>query len=134
IDDWWPTNIPINAINAGAGQVRARGRLALFAKSKNIFAAVDKAIRDVSLIKASKQMYKEDFRISDRGGVEVYIVGSLAGGTGSGTFLDIAFIARSFLDSLSNVTGVLVLPQIFASLPGVALVKPNAYAALKEIE
>lgn len=134
IDEWWPTNIPIQAINAGAGQVRARGRLALFAKSRAIFAAVSKAIDDVKQIKNAKQMYKEEFRVSDRGGVEVYIVSSLAGGTGSGTFLDLAFITRSFLDSLSNITGVLVLPRVFKDLAGVALVKPNAYGALKEIE
>lgn len=134
IDEWWPRNVPIAAINAGAGQVRARGRLALFAKSRAIFSAVRKAIDDVKQIKNTKQMYKESFRVSDRGGVEVYIVSSLAGGTGSGTFLDIAFITRSFLDSLSNVTGVLVLPRVFSSLAGVALVKPNAYGALKELE
>ena len=134
IDEWWPSNIPILAISAGAGQVRARGRLALFAKSKEIFAAIGKAIDDVKQIKNRKLMFKDDFRVSDRGGVEVYIVGSLAGGTGSGTFLDVAFITRSFLDSLSNITGVLALPRVFKDLAGVSLVKPNAYGALKEIE
>lgn len=134
IENWWPPNIPVQAINAGAGQVRARGRLALFARSKNIFAAVNKAIDDVRQIKNQKLAYREEFRVSDRGGVEVYIVSSLAGGTGSGTFLDLAFITRSFLDSLSNITGVLVLPRVFKDLAGVALVKPNAYGALKEIE
>jgi Tubulin like len=134
IEAWWPQNIPIQAINAGAGQVRARGRLALFARSREIFAAVNKAIDDVRQIKNQKLAYRDEFRVSDRGGVEVYIVSSLAGGTGSGTFLDMAFITRSFLDSLSNVTGVLVLPRVFKDLAGVALVKPNAYGALKEIE
>ena len=134
IDAWWPPNIPVQAINAGAGQVRARGRLALFARSREIFAAVNKAIDDVRQIKNQKLAYREEFRVSDRGGVEVYIVSSLAGGTGSGTFLDMAFITRSFLDTLSNITGVLVLPRVFKDLAGVALVKPNAYGALKEIE
>ena len=134
IESWWPQNIPVQAINAGAGQVRARGRLALFARSREIFAAVTKAIDDVRQIKNQKLAYREEFRVSDRGGVEVYIVSSLAGGTGSGTFLDLAFITRSFLDSLSNITGVLVLPRVFRDLAGVALVKPNAYGALKEIE
>lgn len=134
IDEWWPRNVPIAAINAGAGQVRARGRLALFAKSKMIFSSIRKAMDDVKQIKNTKQAYRDEFRVSDRGGVEIYIVGSLAGGTGSGMFLDIAFIARSFLDSLSNITGVMVLPRVFAGLAGVALVRPNAYGALKEIE
>jgi hypothetical protein len=134
IDAWWPKNIPVQAITAGAGQVRARGRLALFSKSKDIFGRIEKAIKSVSDIKNNKQMYTERFRVSDRGGVEVYIVGSLAGGTGSGMFLDIAFVTRSFLDDLSNVTAVLVLPNVFSGLPGTSLVKPNAYGALKEIE
>jgi hypothetical protein len=134
IEAWWPPNIPVQAINAGAGQVRARGRLALFARSREIFAAVNKAIDDVRQIKNQKLADIEEFRVSDRGGVEVYIVSSLAGGTGSGTFLDLAFITRSLLDSLSNITGVLVLPRVFKDLAGVALVKPNAYGALKEIE
>src|SRR5678815_521154 len=134
IDEWWPRNVPIAAINAGAGQVRARGRLALFAKSKMIFSSIRKAMDDVKQIKNTKQAYRDEFRVSDRGGVEIYIVGSLAGGTGSGMFLDIAFIARSFLDSLSNITGVMVLPRVFTGLAGVALVRPNAYGALKEIE
>ena len=134
IDSWWPKSIPINAIVAGAGQVRARGRLALFAKSEEIIANIREAIREVDLIKARKQMYKEDFLVSERGGVEVYIVASLAGGTGSGMFLDVAFIARSFLDSTSNITGILVLPGIFTGKAGVHLVKPNAFGALKELE
>lgn len=134
IDKWWPSNIPIGAIIAGAGQVRARGRLALFAKSNDIFARVRNAIDRVNDIKNNKQMYDNEFDVSSRGGVEVYIVGSLAGGTGSGTFFDMSVIARSFLDSFSHVTGVLVLPRVFTGLPGTSLVRPNAYGALKEVE
>ncbi len=134
IDQWWPQNIPVTAIVAGAGQVRARGRLALFAKSSDIFGRIRKAVDDVMLIKSTKQMYSQQFHVSNRGGVEVYVVGSLAGGTGSGMFLDIAFIARSFLDAESNMTGVMVMPRIFSRLPGVQLTQPNAYGALKEIE
>lgn len=134
IDEWWPKDIPISAIVAGAGQVRARGRLALFAKSSEVFARIRNAIDDVQNIKNTRQMYADQFLVSERGGLEIYLVGSLAGGTGSGIFLDIAFISRSMVDTLSNVTGVFVLPRLFSNLPGTQLVKPNAYGALKEIE
>jgi len=137
IDEWWPKNIPIQAINAGAGQVRARGRLALFAKIGDITARIGRALDDVQLVKNEKQMYFEDFEVSAREDIEIYIVGSLAGGTGSGMFLDVSFIARKHAETLSpstNITGVLALPRVFARLPGTTLVKPNAYAALKEIE
>ncbi len=134
INEWWPRNIPMKAITDGAGQVRARGRLALFAKSKDIFGRIENAIKNVNDRKNDREMYKERFQVSDKGGVEIYIVGSLAGGTGSGMFLDIAFITRHLLDALSNITGVLVLPHVFSGLAGTPLVKPNAYGALKEIE
>ncbi len=134
VDEWWPRNIPISAIVAGAGQVRARGRLALFARIDQVFSNIERAIHDVNLIKTGKQAYDEHFQVSTRGGVEVYIVSSLAGGTGSGMFLDVSFIARRFLDATSNLTGVLVLPRIFTGRAGVHLVKPNAFGALKELE
>jgi hypothetical protein len=137
IDEWWPRNIPIQAINAGAGQVRARGRLALFAKIGDITARISKALDEVRLVKNDKQMYAQQFDVSEREDIEVYIVGSLAGGTGSGMFMDIALIARHHAETLSpstNVTGVLALPRVFTRLPGTTLVKSNAYGALKEIE
>ncbi len=136
IDEWWPPEIPTQAIIAGAGQVRARGRLALFAKAAEIHARIRRAVDDVRNIRNQKQMYADEFQVSERSGVEVQIVGSLAGGTGSGTFLDIAFMARDVIggDEQSNFTAVLLLPGIFTRMNGVALVKPNAYGALKEIE
>lgn len=136
IDEWWPTEIPTQAIIAGAGQVRARGRLALFARSAEVFGRIQRAVDDVRNIRNQKQMYSEQFQVSTRSGVEVHIVGSLAGGTGSGLFLDVAFMARDIIggDETSNFTAVLLLPRFFTRYAGVALVKPNAYGALKEIE
>jgi hypothetical protein len=135
LDEWWPPSVPTQAITAGAGQVRARGRLALFARATEVYSRIQRTIDDVRNIRNQKQSYAEQFQVSTRTGVEVYIVGSLAGGTGSGTFLDVAFMARDVVaDSESNVTAVLLLPGIFTRKAGVALVKPNAYGALKEIE
>ncbi|HUR79314.1 MAG TPA: tubulin-like doman-containing protein [Thermoanaerobaculia bacterium] len=136
VDEWWPPEIPTQAIIAGAGQVRARGRLALFAKAGEVFGRLQRAVDDVRNIRNAKQMYADQFQVSTRSGVEVHIVGSLAGGTGSGTFLDVAFMLRDIIggDEQSNFTGVFLLPGIFTRYSGVALVKPNAYGALKEIE
>ncbi|HYK04313.1 MAG TPA: tubulin-like doman-containing protein [Thermoanaerobaculia bacterium] len=136
IDEWWPPEIPTQSIIAGAGQVRARGRLALFARASEIVGRLKQAVNDVRNIRNQKQMYSEQFQVSDRAGVEVHIVGSLAGGTGSGLFLDIAFMTRDIIgsDEQSNFTGVFLLPRLFSSFSGTALVKSNAYGALKEIE
>jgi len=135
LDEWWPPEVPKQAITAGAGQVRARGRLALFARANEVYSRLQRTIDDVRNIRNQKQSYAEQFQVSARAGVEVYVVGSLAGGTGSGTFLDISFMARDIVgDSESNLTAVLLLPGLFTRKAGVALVKPNAYGALKEIE
>ncbi|HEX7152537.1 MAG TPA: tubulin-like doman-containing protein [Thermoanaerobaculia bacterium] len=136
IDEWWPSSIPTTAIIAGAGQVRARGRLALFAKASDVLGRIQRAVDDVRNIRNQKQMYAEQFQVSNRSGVEVHIVGSLAGGTGSGLFLDIAFMTRDIVgsDEQSNFTASLLLPRFFSGFAGVALVKPNAYGALKELE
>ncbi|HUP59657.1 MAG TPA: tubulin-like doman-containing protein [Thermoanaerobaculia bacterium] len=136
IDEWWPPEIPTQSIIAGAGQVRARGRLAIFARAAEVYARIRRAVDDVRNIRNQKQMYADQFQVSNRAGVEVHVVGSLAGGTGSGTFLDVAFMARDVIgsDEQSNFTGVLLLPGIFTRYAGTQLVKPNAYGALKEIE
>lgn len=135
LDEWWPTEIPTQAIIAGAGQVRARGRLALFARAGDLFRKIGQAVDDVRNFRNMKEMHSDQFRVSERAGVEVHIVGSLAGGTGSGTFLDVAFMTRDIVGAeQSNFTGVFLLPGLFTRYSGVALVKPNAYGALKEIE
>jgi hypothetical protein len=134
IDEWWPREIPAYGIINGAGQIRARGRLALFAKVGDIRSLIHQTINDVRGIRANKQTVYDNFQVSNRDGVEIFIVGSLAGGTGSGTFLDVAFLARQNLNSFSNITGVFVLPRVFTNLPQTHMVKSNAYGALKEIE
>ncbi|MEO0969533.1 MAG: tubulin-like doman-containing protein [Cyanobacteria bacterium J06639_18] len=134
IDEWWPKNIPTSSLISGAGQIRARGRLAFFAKVGDINGLISQAINAVREIRTSKQAFSDNFQVSNRDGIEVFIVGSLAGGTGSGTFLDVAFLTRQYLNSFSNITGLFVLPRVFANLPQTHLVKSNAYGALKEIE
>ena len=136
IDEWWPPEIPTSAIIAGAGQVRARGRLALFAKAAEVHARIRRAVEHVRDIRNQKQAHVDEFQVSERAGVEVYVVGSIAGGTGSGIFLDVAFMARDIIggDEQSNFTGVFLLPGIFRRFGGVGLVRSNAYGALKEIE
>ncbi|MHC5614176.1 MAG: tubulin-like doman-containing protein [Nostoc sp.] len=134
IAEWWPRDISAASLISGAGQIRARGRLALFAKVADIDALIAQAINAVREIRTSKQAFSDNFQVSSRDGVEVFIVGSLAGGTGSGTFLDVAFLTREHLNNFSNITGVFVLPRVFANIPQTHLVKSNAYGALKEIE
>ncbi len=134
IDRWWPANTRISAILNGAGQVRARGRLALFANSGDAFSLLTRAIRNVRSLQNEIDTRNEDFTVDGKSPTEVYVISSLAGGTGSGMFLDIGFMCRSIIADTCNITGVFILPWIFQSLPGTRLVKPNTYGALKELD
>jgi hypothetical protein len=133
INDWWPSGTRVLTINSGSQQIRALGRLALFAHYKDVRRRIQEKLDQVREIGNKNLMKKEGYTVSERRGVDVYIVTSLAGGTGSGMFLDVAFITRNIVSS-STITGVFVLSRIFDKLPGTDLVKTNTYAALKEIE
>ena len=88
----------------------------------------------------------EDFEPLEAGGakpLDVYIVSSLAGGTGSGMFMDVALKVRQILkEEMTNtasvqIQGFFVLPDIFTlELPkGKAMrVVPNAAGALLDLD
>jgi hypothetical protein len=97
----------------GAGGVRQLGRLSLFNKAYPVLAKLEAAITalqdDVTGTKTGG-----DMRI-----LEVLIVGSLAGGTGAGTLVDMAWLIRTQADRLLGdkyiVRAFLVLPGAFTT-------------------
>jgi hypothetical protein len=76
--------------------------------------------------------------VDQQQGMNIYIVGSLVGGTGSGLFLDMAYHVRSLLSELGmqseycTITGIGVLAQAFRDINGRNLYA-NGGAALKEL-
>lgn len=115
-------------LRSGAKQLRPLGLLALLWR----YADVETYLRETIWALAGRQ---HDER---REGINVIIVSSLVGGTGSSTFLDIAYIIRDLFDELGTlanfcyITGVGVLPRAFHGVNGPNLV-PNAVASLKEL-
>jgi hypothetical protein len=71
-------------------------------------------------------------------GINVSIANSLCGGTGAGTFLDVAFLVRALVEELGDlgdfcqVTGLGVLPGAFRDVNGPNLL-PNAVSSLMEL-
>ncbi len=67
----------------------------------------------------------------------VFVVTSLAGGTGSGMFIDLAYLARRLLKQLGfedgEIIGLFLLPPAAAD-PAAARGLANAYAALAELQ
>ena len=128
VKEWLPEGVPRFALDNGAKQVRPLGRLAVFANASDIEEKVDNlidSIRDFTLDRG------EDGRLANK--VFVNIVGSLSGGTGAGTFIDVACIARTKLVNNDKLVGYFLLPDAFIGKPATDNVEPNAYASLKEI-
>lgn len=118
----------------GAGAIRMFSRLAF-----------DEALRDVNtaarIDNALAGLATQDNRTRFDGRVNVLIVGSLAGGTGSGMFLQTALLLAARLRALGiapEVRGLFLLPDIVVqagrlAIGQVAGVRANCYAALKEL-
>lgn len=125
-------SIPPVALRAGAKQVRPLGLLALLWR----FDEVERRIADALWELAGKEMLSRRAGLTQ--GINVFICNSLVGGTGSGTFVDIAYLVHAIFSELGSmgdfcyITGVGVLPQAFRGIEGPNIV-PNTVAALKEL-
>lgn len=135
--EWFPgiSLVGIHSVLYGAAQIRAVGRAALHAEADHVLKQLRKCISRLTDRARLREMGKSE-SIDDQGSIEVYIVASLCGGTGSGITLDVTRLIRDELRDAPGVRvfGVLLLPGAFRHLPGTAMVQPNAYAALKELE
>jgi Tubulin like len=131
ISNWWPFGTSISAITAGATQVRPRGRLAFFAQYAKILQRLKEEIISVKNVETPRKM--GNLNLVNTPGIDVYVISSLAGGTGSGMFLDLSFTVRSLILPSSRITGMLVMPRIFGDARNESLYA-NSYGALKELE
>ncbi len=112
----------------GAGGVRQQGRLRLFCNIQQVVRAVQMALR------SEYWSHSREMRI--------FLMAGLGGGTGSGTFLDMAYIVRQLVEELVSrarvtVCGCLFLPEMNATVSPNQLadsLKVNAYAALQELD
>ncbi len=119
-------------IKDGAGQIRSFGRLAFF----HHYRAIENKMRDqvdrITGVNAQNQAARNHHIEVDLSTWDAWVIFSVAGGTGSGMFLDTVFLLRSLYPNI-NVRGMLVLPALFTSDTS-ARIYGNAYAALVELE
>lgn len=136
IREWFPPQADLKAnIISGAGQIRALGRLALFANARSVYDCLRELVSDAcnyKTVRVSKDWRYVYEPFSPH--LTVCVVASLAGGTGSGIFLDVAMILRDMLKDEEQLFAYLLLPDIYVNRPGTQNVQANAYAALKELD
>lgn len=137
---WWQRGyIPAGGIiDDGARTIRMLGRLAVFHNINLVCNAISTALRN------ALDYFQTRFSIpSGQASVYAYIISSISGGTGSGMYLDIAYLTQKLCEGSgvrsSHVVGVLGLPNIFENAlnlsPGEReAIEANSYAALEELD
>jgi hypothetical protein len=127
------TKLPPTVLRHGAKQVRLLGLLALYWH----FHQVEDHLQQVIWHLAGREIGRQTV-VEGESGLNVFIANSLCGGTGAGTFLDLAFLVRALVEELGNlgdfcqVTGLGVLPGAFPNVSGPYLL-PNTVASLMEL-
>lgn len=121
----------------GAGQIRLESRFSLHCQIQD---ALPGNIRDIIVRKLREAMDALNPNQQRGANVRFFIYGSLAGGTGSGASLQMAYLVRKLAEDAgvpAEVYGMFFLPSVFRDRVESALVSKinaNGYAALKEIE
>ncbi len=117
--------------------IRALGRLALLSNYRSV---VNRLLRELSRImdRVSLAAAAKSTGLGLRSNwPRVYVATSLWGGSGSGMFLDLAYIVRAVLRELSvgrqEIIGLLALPPPHLEADDSDLRAANTYAALREV-
>ena len=137
IKEWLNTTGEIGKLgtmNTGAGQIRPAARLALFHNYDEIVYKLTSAkstITDSRSINIVKD--KHNIKNVNTEKINVYVITSISGGTGSGMFLDLGFMIRHLFRNQAISSSYIVLPKIYQGY-GKERVFANGYAALMELE
>lgn len=137
--DWFDTSSDLllgMELNKGAAQVRMASRLALMASiGEGKLTAIDNSITNL--------LANEPERANGNL-IRIYIVSSLAGGTGAGSFLQIAYYVRNAMEEHGihscYIDGFFVLSDVLCDSTDVRLnpdqienTRSNTYACMKEL-
>ncbi len=142
IKDWYPDpemKVDFPKAARGSGQIRMFGRIGLY-KGDNLHATyrwLQNAAHEVA-DPAAWQNFPQ-FNV-DQNLQFVYVICSLCGGTGSGTFLDVAYMLRKIVGvdpSTKRFIGMFVMPEVYEPVienQHIKRIYANAYAALRELD
>lgn len=115
---WMPTKADVLSQHSGAAGQPAYGRIALWAE--------ENAVRN--------QITKLYGVIGGDKDTNIYIVGSLTGGTGTGVFIDIAYMVRQITGN-TNIYGMFMLPDnSHVGSETMGTLYENAYSSLRSLD
>lgn len=129
-----PKDFPVAVIDdQGAGQQRLIGRVKMYDDN-------DRTTNDQKLFEKIRGYFDGDWADKKNLPIDIMVLTGISGGNGSGTFIDIAAIAKHACPDPSKVTvyGYIMLPDTAEKWAGSDDKKRtfhrNSYAALKELE
>lgn len=140
IKEWFPGSLSSMLLPAelekGAGQKKPVGRFTFAWNASNIYEELNSFIRAPVDAIVAKQRGIAD-KLSNT--INVFICGSICGGTGAGTFLDTAYLVRYLSHINGNgyqvkIFGLLALASLFDGVQGTGNVRQNCYASLIELD
>ena len=131
-------------IRGGAQQRRVIGRTALFLRyASPVYQSIVEGIGRTYGYSDEDQSLSFTVAEIEQNKRQVFLISSVAGGTGSGMFIDVANLVRHAISSNPSwfsisVSAVIVLPDAFAhyarSMDDPTNLKPNSYSALREFD
>lgn len=124
--EWFPDRlkIPVSEVEAnGASQMRVLGRLGFFLHDEAISRSIRRKLHELG-------GEVDPLRLSEE--KRVILVSSIAGGTGAGMLIDIAYLVRRQLGR-PKVFAYLLLPEVFQDVDSGGRIFQNAYACLQEL-
>ncbi len=130
IRSWIPTDalrpLGSNALENGARAIRPLGRLAFSWHADTVKNRIQENINALDI-----QFTTEGISLDDS--ISIYVVGSLAGGTGSGMFLELAKMIKANWPAYPRY-GVFFLSDVFEDIGNNQTRNANCYAALQELD
>ncbi len=121
----------LSSMTLGAGQVRTNGRFAFTVNYKSVENKVRSILDSITAATISTNPKYELLGNN----VEIHMAFSVCGGTGCGTFLNMAYLLKDVAPQC-KLTGYGVLADVFEAMnPAVmAKVKPNAFGAIQDLD
>lgn len=118
----------------GAGQIRSNGRFSLIANYQQVEAKVRSAVNNISM---AQYAFNPNYELIGSGQVEIHMAFSVCGGTGCGTFLDMAYLLRRVVPQ-AKIVGYAVLPEVFDCMTNndaeKAYIYQNAFGAIQDLD
>lgn len=132
--DWMPEcNVSgLSALSIGAGQMRSNGRFAVTVNENNVKQFINRKMTEIN---NAAIIDNSDYELLGKA-TEVHMVFSLGGGTGSGTFLNTAYLVKRLFPDV-KLSGYAVLSDVFRTMVTGAMssrVKPNGKGAIIDLD